>query len=109
MEYATFYYINKNREIEGKKMPVNEFKKLLSEGNSNKFSFSTLPKKKKKKKSKSETDIHIKPVKDRLCKKKFGHTNWARMGAVVPEELHHNPHEIDYLEGIVYFKNPTMV
>jgi len=46
---------------------------------------------------------------DRLCKKKFGHTNWARMGAVVPEELHHNPHEIDYLEGIVYFKNPTMV
>ena len=70
MEYATFYYINKNGEIEGKKMPVNEFKKLLSEGNSNKFSFSTLPKKKKKKKSKSETDIHIKPVKDRLCKKK---------------------------------------
>ena len=46
---------------------------------------------------------------DRLCKAKFGHTNWARMGAVVPEELHHNPHEIDYLEGIVYFKNPTMV
>ena len=81
MKYATFYYINKNGEIEGKKMPVNEFKKLLSEGNSNKFSFSTLPKKKKKKKSKSETDIHIKPVKDRLCKKK------ARLSSSAKEEL----------------------
>ena len=80
MEYATFYYINKNGEIEGKKMPVNEFKKLLSEGNSNKFSFSTLPKKKKKKKSKSETDIHIKPVKDRLCKKKATIKHFSERG-----------------------------
>ena len=46
---------------------------------------------------------------DRICKKKFGHTNWARMGAIFPEELGRNPHEIDYLEGIVYFKNPRMV
>ena len=46
---------------------------------------------------------------DRICKKKFGHTNWARMGAIFPEELSRNPHEIDYLEGIVYFKNSRMV
>ena len=46
---------------------------------------------------------------DKMCKKKFGHTNWVRMGAVSVDELVHNPHVIDYLEGIVYFKNPTMV
>ena len=46
---------------------------------------------------------------DRICKKKFGHTNWARMGALYPEDLARNPHEIDYLEGIVYFKNLRMV
>jgi len=46
---------------------------------------------------------------DRLCKAKYGHTNWVRMGAVTVEELAHNPHVIDYLEGIIYFKNPRMV
>ena len=46
---------------------------------------------------------------DRICKKKYGHTNWARMGALYPEDLARNPHEIDYLEGIVYFKNSRMV
>jgi len=46
---------------------------------------------------------------DRMCKKKFGHTNWARMGAIFPEELTRNPHELDYLEGIVYFKHPRLV
>ena len=46
---------------------------------------------------------------DRICKKKYGHTNWARMGALYPEDLARNPHEIDYLEGIVYFKNLRMV
>ena len=46
---------------------------------------------------------------DRICKKKYGHTNWARMGAIFPEELTRNPHEVDYLEGIVYFKNSRMV
>ena len=35
MTKATFYYI-KNGKIIGKEMPVDEFKKLLSEGNSNK-------------------------------------------------------------------------
>jgi hypothetical protein len=31
------------------------------------------------------------------------------MGAITPEELHRNPHELDYLEGIVYFKNERIV
>ena len=46
---------------------------------------------------------------DRICKQKFGHTNWARMGSISPEELTRNPFEIDYQEGIVYFKNSTTV
>ena len=46
---------------------------------------------------------------DRICKQKFGHTNWARMGSISPEELTRNPFEIDYQEGIVYFKNSTSV
>ena len=28
---------------------------------------------------------------DRICKQKFGHTNWARMGSISPEELTRNP------------------
>jgi len=31
------------------------------------------------------------------------------MGAITPEELQRNPFEIDYNEGIVYFKNSTTV
>ena len=46
---------------------------------------------------------------DRICKQKFGHTNWARMGAISPEDLQRNPFEIDYQEGIIYFKNSTTV
>ena len=46
---------------------------------------------------------------DKICKKKYGHTNWARMGSLTPEELHNNPCEIDYDEDIIYFKNATMV
>jgi len=46
---------------------------------------------------------------DRICKSKFGHTNWARMGAITPEELQRNPADIDYIEGIVYFKNSINV
>jgi hypothetical protein len=46
---------------------------------------------------------------DKICKKKFGHTNWARMSSLTPDELHNNPCEIDYDEGIVYFKYPRMV
>ena len=46
---------------------------------------------------------------DKICKRKFGHTNWVRMGAITPEELQRNPFEIDYNEGIVYFKNSINV
>ena len=46
---------------------------------------------------------------DKLCKKKYGHTNWARMGQMSPEELLGNPHEFDYENGIIYFENSHMV
>lgn len=46
---------------------------------------------------------------DKLCKAKFGHTNWARMGQMSPEELLGNPHEFDYENGIIYFKNSHLV
>ena len=46
---------------------------------------------------------------DRLCKKLYGHTNWARMAAVTPDELLRNPHSFDFDEGIVYFKQARLV
>ena len=46
---------------------------------------------------------------DKLCKKKFGHTNWARMGQMSPEDLIGNPCEFDYENGIIYFKNEHLV
>ena len=46
---------------------------------------------------------------DRICKQNHGHTNWARISAISPEELHKNPAVIDYDEGIIYFKNSTTV
>ena len=46
---------------------------------------------------------------DKICKKKFGHTNWARLSQLSPVELVGNPCEIDYTEGIVYFKNRTLI
>lgn len=46
---------------------------------------------------------------DKMCKKKFGHTNWVRMSNIEARELAMNPCVIDYNEGIVYFKNQTMV
>ena len=46
---------------------------------------------------------------DKLCKKKYGHTNWAIMGLMTPEELIGNPHEFDYENGIIYFKNANLV
>ena len=48
-------------------------------------------------------------VVDKICKKKFGHTNWARLSQLSPVELVGNPCEIDYTEGIVYFKNRTLI
>ena len=46
---------------------------------------------------------------DKLCKKKYGHTNWARMGQMSPDELVGNPHEFDYENGVIFFKNAHMV
>ena len=40
---------------------------------------------------------------DKMYKAKFGHTNWARMSAVTPFDLHNNPCDIDYENGIVFF------
>jgi hypothetical protein len=46
---------------------------------------------------------------DKICKKKFGHTNWARLSQMSPTDLIGNPSEIDYAEGIIYFKHKTLV
>ena len=46
---------------------------------------------------------------DKLCKKKYGHTNWARMGQLSPEDLLGNPHVFDYENGVIFFKNAHMV
>ena len=46
---------------------------------------------------------------DKICKAKFGHTNWARMGQMSPEDLVGNPHEFDYENGVIFFKNAHMV
>lgn len=46
---------------------------------------------------------------DRICKKKYGHTNWARLSQMSPTDLVGNPCEIDYTEGIIYFKNANLV
>jgi len=48
-------------------------------------------------------------IADKLCKARFGHTNWARLSQLSPVELVGNPCEIDYTEGIVYFKNRTLI
>ena len=46
---------------------------------------------------------------DKMCKKKFGHTTWARMGQLSPEDLLGNPHVFDYENGVIFFKNAHMV
>ena len=46
---------------------------------------------------------------DKLCKQNQGHTNWARMGQMSPEDLVGNPHEFDYENGVIYFENAHMV
>ena len=46
---------------------------------------------------------------DKICKAKFGHTNWARMAQMSPEDLIGNPHEFDYENGVIFFKNAHMV
>ena len=46
---------------------------------------------------------------DKLCKQKYGHTNWARMGMMSPTDLVGNPCEFDYINGVIYFKNKVLV
>ena len=46
---------------------------------------------------------------DKICRSKYGHVNWARLEKMTPSELSRNPCVIDYAEGIVYFKNRTLV
>ena len=46
---------------------------------------------------------------DKMCKKEFGHTNWARLTAVPVKDLIMNPHIIDYDEGIIYYKHDRLV
>ena len=48
-------------------------------------------------------------VADKICKSKFGHTNWVRLSQSSPTDLIGNPCEIDYTEGIIYFKNRTLI
>ena len=58
--------------------------------------------------SKVVSDIPAHTV-DKICKKKYGHTNWVRMGVMTPSELVGNPCEFDYNDGIIYFKNEILV
>tara|TARA_R100000808_G_scaffold13601_1_gene32862 strand:+ start:542 stop:772 length:231 start_codon:yes stop_codon:yes gene_type:complete len=46
---------------------------------------------------------------DKICKQKYGHVNWARFDRITPAELAGNPHEFDYENGVIYFKNAYMV
>ena len=46
---------------------------------------------------------------DKICKRKYGHVNWARFDKITPKELLGNPHEFDYENGVVYFKNAYLV
>ena len=48
-------------------------------------------------------------VADKICKRKFGHTNWARVDKLTPAELAGNPCEFDHENGVVYFKNAYLV
>ena len=46
---------------------------------------------------------------DKLCKARYGHTNWDRMRQMSPEDLLGNPHVFDYKNGVIFFKNAHMV
>lgn len=40
---------------------------------------------------------------NKRCQRKYGHTNWARMGTVPDEVLSKNSYDYDEAKGIVYF------
>ena len=46
---------------------------------------------------------------DKICKQKYGHTNWARMGVMTPTDLVGNPCEFDYTNGVIYFNNEILI
>ena len=46
---------------------------------------------------------------DKLCKEKFGHTNWVRIGQMTPADLVGNPCEFDYNNGVFYFKHEILI
>ena len=46
---------------------------------------------------------------DKICKQKYGHTNWARMGVMTPTDLVGNPCEFDYTNGVIYFINDILI
>jgi hypothetical protein len=48
-------------------------------------------------------------VADKICKAKYGHTNWVRMDRALPADLTANPHIFDYERGIIYFKNSNLI
>ena len=42
---------------------------------------------------------------DRICKRRYGHTNWARLNTVDIASIRLNPGDINYAEGVFYFHN----
>ena len=46
---------------------------------------------------------------DKICKKRYGHTNWVRADRMTPIELAGNPHYFDHKKGVIYFKNAKLL
>lgn len=46
---------------------------------------------------------------NRICKRRYGHTNWARLTTVNIASLKLNPGDINYAEGVFYFHNATEI
>jgi len=47
---------------------------------------------------------------DKRCKRKYGHTNWCRMGTLSDEETRLNPIAgVDDVKGIIYFRNKDFI
>ena len=46
---------------------------------------------------------------DKICKHRYGHSNWARMGRISPAELAGNPHYFDFKKGVIYFKHAGLI
>ena len=46
---------------------------------------------------------------NRICKRRYGHTNWARLNTVDLASIRLNPGDISYVEGVFYFHNATEI